>query len=77
MNAVRDERLKWATIARDCGRPVAVPGTADEEALPVTERACADEGVWLTQNVLLGSEADMAQIVEAVAKVQRLAPAAA
>jgi dTDP-4-amino-4,6-dideoxygalactose transaminase len=77
MNAVRDERRKWATVARDSGRPVAVPETADEEALPVTERACAAEGVWLTQNVLLGSEADMAQIVEAVAKVQRLAPAVA
>ena len=78
MNAVVNERLKWATIARDCGRPVALPATAEEEALPVTEKACGEEGVWLTQNVLLGAEADMGQIVEAVAKVQRQAtPAAA
>ena len=76
MNAVVNERLKWATIARDCGRPVALPATAEEEALPVTEKACGEEGVWLTQNVLLGAEADMGQIVEAVAKVQRQAAAA-
>jgi hypothetical protein len=43
----------------------------------VTEKACGEEGVWLTQNVLLGTEADMGQIVEAVAKVQRLATTAA
>ena len=41
--------------------------------LPVTERICADEAVWLTQNLLLGSEADTESIVEAVAKIQRRA----
>ena len=40
---------------------------------PVTERICADEAVWLTQNLLLGSEEDTAGIAEAVAKVQRQA----
>ena len=59
--------------ARAAGRPVTLPASPDAEALPATERACSAEGVWLTQNVLLGSEADMSQIVEAVAKVQRAA----
>jgi len=36
--------------------------------LPNTERACA-QGVWFSQSVLLGSEADMRSIVNAVAKV--------
>ena len=38
---------------------------------PVTERICADEAVWLTQNLLLGTEEDMAGIAEAVSKIQR------
>src|SRR3712207_6894879 len=37
MNAVVNERRKWADLARDCGRPVSAPATAEEEALPVTE----------------------------------------
>lgn len=37
---------------------------------PVTERVCAEESVWLTQNLLLGDESDMAQIAEAIQKVQ-------
>ena len=73
MNAIVDERRKWAALARAAGRPVTLPASPDAEALPATERACNAEGVWLTQNVLLGGEADMAQIVEAVAKVQRAA----
>lgn len=40
-------------------------------ALPVAERACATEGVWLPQNVLLGDRADVATVVAAVEKVQR------
>ncbi|NLG50152.1 MAG: DegT/DnrJ/EryC1/StrS family aminotransferase [Chloroflexi bacterium] len=36
---------------------------------PVTERACREEAVWLTQPMLLGTQADMDDIVEAVAKV--------
>ncbi len=39
--------------------------------LPVTERACAVEGVWLPQNVLLGDRADVATVVAAIEKVQR------
>jgi dTDP-4-amino-4,6-dideoxygalactose transaminase len=73
MNAVLGERRKWAAIAQAAGRPVSIPASPEAEALPVTERACGVEGVWLTQNLLLGSEHDTAQIVEAVAKVQRAA----
>ncbi|MDD5705013.1 MAG: DegT/DnrJ/EryC1/StrS family aminotransferase [Kiritimatiellae bacterium] len=37
---------------------------------PACEKACAEEALWLTQNVMLGSRADMDDIVEAVRKVQ-------
>ena len=37
---------------------------------PATERACAEEGIWLTQNILLGAERDMDDIVEAIAKIK-------
>jgi dTDP-4-amino-4,6-dideoxygalactose transaminase len=40
---------------------------------PVAERVCTQEAVWFTQNVLLGSEQDMDDIIEAVAKIQRCA----
>ena len=40
---------------------------------PVTERICAGEAVWLTQNLLLGSEEDTVGIAEAVAKIQQQA----
>ena len=36
---------------------------------PVTERVCASESVWLTQNMLLGPADDMRDIAAAVAKV--------
>ncbi len=73
MKAIIDERRKWADLAGAVGRPVALPASPDDEALPVTERACAEEGVWLSQSTLLAGEGDMAQIVQAVAKVQRAA----
>ena len=37
--------------------------------LPVTERACRSEAVWLSQNVLLGDRDDMDDIVRAVARI--------
>jgi len=37
---------------------------------PVTERICAEESVWLTQNLLLGEEADIRDIAAAVAKIR-------
>ena len=39
-------------------------------ALPNTERACHEEAVWLTQNVLLGSEQDMMDVVRAISKIR-------
>ena len=42
-----------------------------DRPLPVTDRIAHEEGVWLPQSVLLADEADMQQIVDAVAKVQR------
>ncbi|MBS7606842.1 DegT/DnrJ/EryC1/StrS family aminotransferase [Candidatus Bathyarchaeota archaeon] len=38
--------------------------------LPVTERACYIEGLWLPQYVLLGSREDMDDIVSAVEKIR-------
>ena len=37
--------------------------------LPNTDRICSHEGLWLTQNVLLGTRADMDEIVAAFEKV--------
>ncbi len=38
--------------------------------LPVTETACYEEGVWLFQNMLLGTKEDMDDIVNAIAKIK-------
>ncbi|MEM3047107.1 MAG: DegT/DnrJ/EryC1/StrS family aminotransferase, partial [Candidatus Bathyarchaeia archaeon] len=38
--------------------------------VPVTEKACTQEGVWLFQSMLLGSRQDMDDIVTAVKKVK-------
>lgn len=38
---------------------------------PVAERACAEEAVWFTQNMLLGTTRDMDDIAEAIVKVKR------
>lgn len=43
---------------------------------PVNDRLCS-EGVWLTQNMLLGPKSDMDQIAEAVRKIQKHAGALA
>jgi len=47
--------------------PRAAPAGA---RLPVAERAGYEEGVWLTQNVLLAEREDLDDVVEAIAKVQ-------
>jgi dTDP-4-amino-4,6-dideoxygalactose transaminase len=39
--------------------------------LPVCEKACNEEAIWLAQNILLGTESDMEDIVRAIAKVQQ------
>jgi dTDP-4-amino-4,6-dideoxygalactose transaminase len=42
-----------------------------QRPLPVTERASAIEGVWLTQSVLLAEPGDVQHIPEAMRKIQR------
>lgn len=42
----------------------------DKVHCPVTEKACAEEGIWLYQNMLLGSKEDMDDICKAVEKVK-------
>jgi dTDP-4-amino-4,6-dideoxygalactose transaminase len=60
-NGVR--RLK-AALGRAGGYPETAPHC------PVTERACAEEGVWFFQTMLLGSNEDMDDIVTAVEKIK-------
>jgi dTDP-4-amino-4,6-dideoxygalactose transaminase len=38
---------------------------------PVADRLCTQEAVWLTQNMLLGSQPDMDDVVRAIAKIRR------
>ncbi len=38
---------------------------------PQTERICSEEAVWLTQNMLLGSEQDMRDIAAAIGKIRQ------
>jgi dTDP-4-amino-4,6-dideoxygalactose transaminase len=49
------------------------PHTPDYQKIShaVTERACAEEAVWMRQNMLLGEHHDMDDIVAAICKVQR------
>ena len=68
-----NERRRWADLARAAGRDVTCPVSPHDESLPVTEYVCGQEGAWLTQSVLLAEEHDMADIVEAMAKIQRAA----
>jgi dTDP-4-amino-4,6-dideoxygalactose transaminase len=40
-------------------------------ALPVTDRACDEEAIWIRHNLLLGDRQDIDDIIEAVLKIQR------
>lgn len=71
MNAIINERRKWADLAREAGRDVTCPPSPDEEALPVTERICSQQGNWFGQTVLLAEESDMADIVTAFQKLRK------
>ncbi|GBE28608.1 L-glutamine:2-deoxy-scyllo-inosose aminotransferase [bacterium BMS3Bbin03] len=53
------------------GAPVDVGIDYTKYDLPVSEKACAEEAVWLNQETLLGETADMADIVEAIVKIQK------
>lgn len=73
MNAIINERRKWADLARQAGREVTCPASTEDEALPVTERICGAQGNWFGQTLLLADESDMADVVTAVAKLRRAA----
>lgn len=53
--------------------PVAAARHYADSHCPVAERVCAEEAIWLFQSMLLGSAADMDDIVAAVEKIQRAA----
>ena len=57
--AIRNYKLPYATL--DYGGV----------SLPVTERACKDEGCWLHQSVLLGTKRDMDDIADAMLKINQ------
>jgi dTDP-4-amino-4,6-dideoxygalactose transaminase len=63
-NAIREEvtRLKRLIVGREVKYEL--------PDCPVTERACEEEGVWFTQNMLLGTKDDMDDIVKAVRKIK-------
>ncbi len=41
-----------------------------ETSLPVTEKACEEEAVWLKQNILLGTREDMDDVADAILKIK-------
>ncbi|MFC1729260.1 DegT/DnrJ/EryC1/StrS family aminotransferase [candidate division KSB1 bacterium] len=51
------------------GKPLSGFPDYNSISLPETELACASEGLWLTQNVLLGSEEDMRDIITGFEKL--------
>lgn len=52
------------------GKSVELPVDYKTFSCPETEKACYEEAVWLTQNVLLGTKNDMDDIAEAIIKVK-------
>lgn len=52
------------------GKKVDLPIDYASNHCPETEKACFEEGIWFTQNVLLGTEEDMHDIAAAVQKIQ-------
>jgi len=66
-------RMPFLETVRRC--PLSCPyyGEAPDYkaiSLPVTEKACLEEGVWLGQSMLLGTKEDMDDIVHAILKVK-------
>jgi hypothetical protein len=47
------------------------PPAYQQVALPATDRACAEEAIWLRQSMLLGDLRDMDDIVAAMCKIQQ------
>ncbi len=52
------------------GKSIPLPVDYEKVSTPATERACYEEAVWFTQNLLLGTKEDMDDIVEAIAKIR-------
>jgi len=52
------------------GKPIDIGVDYNSDFLPETERACYEEAIWFPQNILLGTEADMMDIVKAIKKIQ-------
>lgn len=52
------------------GRSVALPVNYETFKCPETEKACYEEAVWFTQNMLLGTEEDMQDIANAIIKIK-------
>ncbi len=62
------QKLRQALKLDPAGTPYVVPDC------PVTEKVCDEEGIWLgSQSALLGTRADMDDILKAVAKIRRAA----
>lgn len=57
----------WRRLSTQLGRSEQLTAGA----LPVAERAGYEEAVWLSQQLLLAPEADLAAIPEAICKIQR------
>ncbi|MDZ7260637.1 MAG: DegT/DnrJ/EryC1/StrS family aminotransferase, partial [candidate division KSB1 bacterium] len=52
------------------GKPIEMGVDYTTYHLPQVERACYEEAIWFTQNVLLGSQEDMKDIVRAIEKIR-------
>ncbi|MDD2285904.1 MAG: DegT/DnrJ/EryC1/StrS family aminotransferase [Paludibacter sp.] len=44
---------------------------AEENSCPLNEKLCNEQAVWIPQNILLGSKADMRHIASAIEKIYR------
>ena len=70
MPGVLAARRTWVEIARATGRHFDVPANPDDEALPHTDRASREEGIWLSQSLLLGTDDDMADVIAAAQRIR-------
>ena len=52
------------------GKKINLPVEFSSFYCPETEKACFEEAIWLTQNVLLGEKNDMDDIVNAIIKIK-------
>jgi dTDP-4-amino-4,6-dideoxygalactose transaminase len=59
----------WPVDAWEHGRRLNYADFA--ELCPVSERACAEEAVWIPQTMLLAEEKDMHDIAQAIQKIQK------